>query len=110
MIETMKSLPNTTNKPLTIQITLEGVAQRVAKLDNARQIDDNDKLQCSFDNVSQLKDTMMAYYFRDKNVHIIYSPKIGDTAEYVIRAARTLADARFKKLRVNQLSVSDHNL
>eukprot|EP01083_Nonionella_stella_P254721 875020_1 len=104
LIAKVKSLENVE----TINITLENVAQKIAQIQNKRQNDGTDA-SVPFDNVQQLKDKMMQYYFEDKNTHFKYTRNQKESAEYVVRAARTLAENRFKKHKVNQLSVSDHN-
>ena len=52
---------------------------------------------------------MVAMYINDPNDRFVITRNSAESAEYVIRTARTLAEGRFQKWRVNALSNSNHN-
>ena len=96
-----------------VNVILEGVEQEVNRRRNQRinsysqgnqgRVDS----KCPFEDGKHLKATMMAYYLRDKNLHFTYTATPEKTAEYMIRTTRTLADARFQKLRANGLTITN---
>merc|ERR1712154_115877 len=50
----------------------------------------------------------MAYYFADQSLHFVYKKNQRETAEHLMRSARSLAEDRFKKKEINQLNISNH--
>merc|ERR1712087_644039 len=113
VLSTVKSLPNVE----TVNVILEGVAQKIQKQSNERMQksvagvggQSAADTQCAFLDEAQLRRCMDLYYFRDKTLHFTYSKGPKETAEYMVRTARVTADHRFQKLRVNALTISDHN-
>ena len=96
----------------------DGMLSKVKKLENVRIIcvvlegmsaSNVSKKECAFADVEHLKDAMMKYHFYDNRLHFIYKRNQRETAEYLVRSARSLADHRFKKKEVNQLNVANQS-
>eukprot|EP01083_Nonionella_stella_P118398 353469_1 len=95
----------------TSNIILEDVVEKITKIQN-QNIRGNGSINngTEFKNEKDLKDRMTGYFFGDKQLHFKYTRNQKQSAEFVVRVARSVADDRFKKIRVNQLSISDHNM
>ena len=98
-----------------INIVMENVAQNLNHVMNQKQTNlsfqsDNDKRDDDkWKDAQHVKDMMVTHCFGDRSIHCTFTSNVKATAEFVVRSARTLAEARFNKLRVNGLSNSDHN-